>query len=160
MSKKNIGIKNVIILFICIVAPLIIGILSSYLSGNIGSKYEILSLPPLSPPGWLFGVVWPILYVLMGISIFLIVRSSYKEKSIAINLFILQLILNFIWSPIFFGIGNLWLAFVIVIILDIVVLLCIIKFKKINTVASALITPYFLWLLFATYLNISVAMIN
>lgn len=97
----------------------------------------------------------------MGIALFLIVREpGSREKSTALALFAVQLFLNFIWSIIFFAGGMLWVAFAIVLALDVAVLLCLIRFIPLNKFASWLFAPYLVWILFATYLNIAFALLN
>lgn len=140
----------------------IIGWLSSILAGDVREIYNGLILPNLSPPAYLFGIVWPILYTLIGISGYLIYKNRVSKTDQVLNyvLFILQLFLNFIWSIIFFAQSSYWLGFIIILVLDLVVFLCIIQFWKTSRTASLLLIPYFLWIIFASYLTFSVAMLN
>ncbi|GEP19505.1 TspO/MBR family protein [Pediococcus argentinicus] len=151
-----------IYLVLTIILVELIGGLSGILAGNIRSDYLALQLPPLAPPAGLFGIVWPILYCLIGISGFLLVLDSptSKAKTTNISLFIGQLFLNFIWSIIFFA-GNLyWLGLAVIILLDITVAVCIKQYYATNKYASYLLIPYLAWILFATYLTFSVAILN
>ena len=123
--------------------------------------YQSLIQPPLAPPAWIFSPVWTILYILMAISLFLYARkSAYKNKSWGYVLFFTQLLVNFAWTPAFFGVKNIVLALAIIILLDILVLFTIIEFAKISKTASRLLIPYFVWILFATYLNFGYLMLN
>lgn len=156
--KKN----RVPIFIVCLVLPLLIALLSAWIAGDLRAEYAGLALPPLSPPGWLFGIVWPVLYILMGIALFLMIDASIPsgEKMLPVLLFCIQLALNFAWSPIFFRANMLWVAFAIIILLDAALVACMISFFKVKKVAGALLVPYGLWLLFATYLNLACAILN
>lgn len=149
---------STLILFIIIVEG--IGLLSGILSGDIKSTYAALELPPLSPPDWLFGIVWPVLYALMAIAAYLIYTSSDSEKSNALFIFCVQLALNFCWSIVFFRWDLYWAATLIILVLDFLVVYTIYLFNKINATASRIMIPYLLWLLFATYLNLGVVISN
>lgn len=155
-------IKSLTCLLLFIVGIEIIGGLSGFFAGNIKEIYNNLILPPLAPPDYLFGIVWPILYALIAIAAYLIFYNLKNQKSdsqIALFYFGIQLILNFIWSIIFFK-GYFWLEVIIILLLDFIVYLCIIKFSKINRLSSFFLIPYFIWIVFATYLSISVAILN
>lgn len=149
-------------LLLFIVGVEVLGSLSSLFAGNIKEIYNSLSLPPLAPPDYLFGIVWPLLYLLIAISGYLIYQSiAFKgEKTTSYLLFAVQLGLNFVWSIVFFGGNYYWVGVVIVIILDLVVLGCILQYYKVNWAASVLLIPYLIWILFATYLTIGVAVLN
>lgn len=154
--------KGILTVIACIAFPLFLGSLSSFLSGDMREMYLRLAKPPLSPPGWLFGVVWPILYVLMGIASYRILVGSAEEqaKREAVILYALQLFVNFMWSIVFFGVSSFWTAFAVILILDILVALCIVRFGRIDAAAAGLLWPYMAWILFATYLNVAVALLN
>ena len=139
-----------------------IGILSGLLTRSATQLYgQIPDKPPLSPPGWLFPVVWTILYTLMGISAARIWAAPLTQaRSRGLNLFIAQLIVNFFWSPIFFNAQAYGLALLWVILLWILVLLMIRQFRKVDPAAAALQMPYLLWLTFASYLNWGVWRLN
>lgn len=157
---KNVKI-NWFLLIISVFAVEIIGSLSALFAGNIKQIYNELQLPVLSPPDYLFGIVWPILYALIGISGYLIYQASdSSDRVINLTLFIGQLFINFIWSILFFKFAAYWLGFMVIIILDILVLICIIKFFKSIPLSAYLFVPYFVWLLFATYLTLAVAILN
>lgn len=154
--------RRVVTLVICIAVPLAVGFFSSMLSGDIRASYEAMQMPPLSPPGWLFGIVWPILYVLMGIAIFLVFLSAgdMRRKRASVVLFIVQLALNFAWSPVFFAGGLLWVALAVIVAMDVLMVVTIGVFWGINRAAAFLMLPYFVWIFFATYLNMAFAMLN
>lgn len=123
--------------------------------------YQNLIQPALTPPAWVFPPVWTILYLSMGIALFLYARKfSYNKKGWGYVLFFTQLLVNFAWSPAFFGLKNIGLALAIVVLLDILVLLNIIEFAKVSKTASRILIPYFIWILFATYLNIEFLILN
>ncbi len=152
---------NVVKLLTAIVITQLAGVIGMKLSGSTAQLYTILAKPPLSPPGWLFGVVWPILYLLMGISLYIIYESPKSEtRENALNLFFIQLFVNAIWPAVFFRFEMYWLAVIVIILLDILVAGTIYLFHNVNKKASYLMLPYMVWILFATYLNIGVAILN
>lgn len=148
----------VLLLFFALVEG--IGALSGALSGDTGAIYQSLALPPLSPPGWLFGIVWPVLYGLMAIAAYLIYRSGDACAPRTLFWFFVQLALNFFWPLIFFRGGLYWAAALVILLLDCLVLYTISQFRSISPLAARLMIPYLLWLLFATYLNVGVALLN
>jgi translocator protein len=150
---------------------LISSIVICFLAGGIGSIFTISAIPTwyahinkpfFSPPNWIFGPVWTTLYILMGISLYLIWIKGFKTKKVrdAIVLFVIQLTLNAIWSPVFFGYKNLLLAFVIIIAMIFYVVKTILAFSKIDKRASYLLYPYLAWISFASILNFSVWFLN
>lgn len=138
------------------------GLLSSVLTGNFSALYQDVNQPTLAPPAWLFPVVWSILYVLMGISAYIIGESEADSdmKSSALSVYYAQLAVNFLWSPLFFVFKFYWFSFFWLLLLWVLVLVMIIKFSKINKAAAYLQIPYLIWLTFAAYLNFSVAILN
>lgn len=117
--------------------------------------------PSFSPPGWVFPVVWSILYALMGIGAARIHQAlPSKNKSFGLNLFIAQLVVNFFWSPIFFNLQAYGLAFFWLLLLWGLVLGMILLFRKVDPLAAKLQLPYLLWLTFAAYLNLGVWYLN
>ena len=139
-----------------------VGGLSGWLTWD-GSKSfnETVAQPPLSPPAIVFPIVWGILYALMGISAARIRLSSPSpEKNKSQNLFIVQLILNFFWSLIFFNAQAYGLAFLWLLLLWGVVLAMILQFRRVDPLAAKLQIPYLLWLTFAAYLNLGVWYLN
>lgn len=140
--------------------PLFAGILSSILTGNSFSYYEQLKQPPLAPPSFLFPIVWTILYLLLGVSFYLIQTTSSPFTSTATLLYLTQIVLNFLWAPVFFSLQNTLLAFFILILLWVVVFQMIRAFYRISPLSAWLQVPYLLWLTFAGYLNLSVLLLN
>lgn len=138
------------------------GLGTIFTSSAIPNWYAYLNKPFFSPPNWVFGPVWSTLYTLMGVSAYLIWKKGFKTQKIrnAIYLFGIQLILNAVWSPVFFGVKNLFLALVIIVFMWIYIYKTIIAFAKINKTASYLLYPYLAWVSFATLLNYSVWMLN
>ena len=150
-------------LIISILLPILAGVLGSLFTfSGMSSWYEGLVKPAFNPPGWLFAPVWTGLYVLMGCALYYIwvdgERGNLKRK--AIFFFIIQLILNALWSIIFFGLKNPTLAFVELIILLAAVVLTTHHFYKLFKPAAWLLVPYTLWLLFAGYLNLGIILLN
>lgn len=136
------------------------GLLSALLTLGNFKAYSALLQPPLAPPGWLFPVVWTILYILMGVSAYLVYECDTEEKYIGLAVYVLQLIFNFLWLIIFFNIGNLLFAFVWLVFLWVLVLAMTISFYKVNKTAGLLQIPYLLWVTFAGYLNIALYILN
>lgn len=151
-------IKNKSQLIICILIPLAIGALSALFSGNM--SYSGLNKPPLSPPSIVFPVVWTILYILMGISSYLVCTSDEPDKGKAIRVYAAQLFFNFFWSIIFFRFENYLLAFIWLLALIALIVLMIYRFYKIKPLAAYLQVPYLLWCTFAAYLNFMIYYLN
>lgn len=125
------------------------------------SWYQNLNKPFLSPPAWVFAPVWTLLYIMMFASLLLYAtKQTSRDKSWGIVLFFSQFILNLCWSPAFFMLQNIGLALIIVIILDILVLWNIVEFSKVSKPAGILLIPYFIWIVFATYLNSGFFILN
>ena len=153
----NINWKK-LLLFLAI--PLVAGGLATLLSGGMDS-YQVMNQPPLSPPGWIFPVVWTVLYLLMGIGAARVSLSAPSpERSKGLNLFIVQLVVNFFWSLIFFNARAYGFAFLWLLLLWVLVALMILSFRKIDPIAAWLQLPYLLWLTFAAYLNAGVWYLN
>ena len=153
------NIKNKSALIIFILIPLAAGSLSALLSGN-SAAYLALNKPPLSPPSFLFPIVWTILYILMGISSYIIYESETPEKNKALRLYFIQLFFNFFWSIFFFGFSMYFFAFLWLLVLIILIVLMIYQFHKISPVAAYLQIPYLIWCLFAAYLNFMIYQLN
>lgn len=150
------------LLFICIAIPLIVGGVSALLTRNSMEMFEMIAKPPLSPPGWLFPVVWTILYTLMGISSYIILTSEASREEIeeAIRLYGYQLLVNFLWPTFFFNFQWYFFALLWLVLLWILVFLMIRKFASINRWAAYLNIPYLIWLTFAGYLNAGIWWLN
>ncbi|MBM3206111.1 MAG: tryptophan-rich sensory protein [Candidatus Staskawiczbacteria bacterium] len=154
-------INSFLKLIICITISESAGILGSFFTiSAIPTWYASLQKPFLNPPAWIFGPVWVTLYLLMGISLWLIWKSDSKEKKKAIRLFLIQLVLNAIWSPIFFGGQSIGGALAVIVLLWAVIVLAILVFTRISKVAAWLLIPYILWVSFAGYLNFMLFILN
>ena len=148
-------------LLVCIAIPLAIGGISALLTSGNMKLFEEINKPPLSPPAWLFPVVWTILYVLMGIALYLVVTTRTREnKTPAIISFCAQLFFNFFWSIIFFNAQAYLFAFVWLLLLWVAIVLNIYFFNKINTTSAKLLIPYLVWVTFAGYLNLGIYTLN
>ena len=149
-------------LIICIAIALAVGGLSALVTGSFSENFAQLAQPPLSPPGWVFPVVWTILYGLMGWASYRIRTSEAPEeqKKQALILYGAQLVLNFLWSPVFFRWELRLTAFFILLGLWLLIYLTMRKFAVIDELASDLLLPYILWVTFAAYLNLGVFLLN
>lgn len=150
---------NFLKLFLTITVCELTGIISSIFSLNsIPTWYAALNKPGFSPPNWLFGPVWTILYALMGISWYLLLGKNKSEQSL--NFFYIQLGLNFLWSIIFFGMKNPELALIEIILMWGAIFLTISRSLKVSIVAAYLLLPYLAWVSFATILNAAIVVLN
>lgn len=128
---------------------------------EIPTWYASLNKPLFSPPNWIFAPVWTTLYILMGISVVLALEHAPKKKHVLIvGLFGLQLLLNLLWSAIFFGNHELFLAFIEIILLWINIFSLILIFRKYSKIAAWLLVPYLGWVSFAAFLNLSLILLN
>lgn len=155
--------KNFIKLIIALIIPQLFAIAGSlFTDTGTNSWYNLIEKPAFNPPNWVFGPVWTILYVLMGISAFLIWRQGLNKKEIrfALLIFIFQLSLNLFWSFIFFGLKNPGIALTEIISLWFAILATILAFYQINKIAAYLLIPYILWVSFAAFLNYSIWNLN
>lgn len=157
------GYKKIIILAGFLAVPLLVGFLSSLLV-NIPQteQYADFIQPSFAPPGWLFGPVWTVLYLLMGWSAFLVWRRGWHKPAVraALTVFSLQLLFNFFWTIIFFGLGLRGWALIEIALLWILILLNLILHYRQNKLAGWLLLPYLLWVSFATVLNFAIWRLN
>lgn len=145
-------IKIILLILLCN----FVGAVGSYFTfSSISNWYVYLNKPFFNPPNYLFGPVWTLLYTLMGISAFL----AWKNKK-AMKYFWIQLFLNGIWTPIFFGARNLGLAFIVIVVLLVYIVKTIQAFAKVNKTASYLLYPYLAWVSFASLLNFTLWYLN
>ncbi|MBQ6020787.1 MAG: tryptophan-rich sensory protein, partial [Clostridia bacterium] len=142
-------------LIICLIVPLAVGGLSALLTGNAMQSFNNVAKPPLSPPGWLFPVVWTVLYLLMGYASYLVVREQ-KPTDTSLAVYGLQLFFNFCWSIIFFRFESYLFAFVWLVLLWLLILAAILLFRRTSKTAAYLLIPYLLWVSFAGYLNFGI----
>lgn len=158
MKTKNF-LEAAAAIVICELAGLIGSI---FTTSAIPSWYNGLVKPQLAPPNWLFGPVWTLLFALMGIAVYLVWRRFLQRdmKKIALWIFGGQLVLNILWSVLFFGLRSPGWAFVEIVVLWLAILASIIAFSKLSRLAAWLLVPYLAWVSFATYLNYSIWMLN
>ncbi len=147
-------------LIISVLIPLIVGLISYLLSMKGVANFDMLKKPFLAPPKFLFPIVWTILYGLMGYSSYLIYESNCYHTSSCLLIYIVNLFLNFLWTPIFFGLKLHLFALIVIILLVLVIVYMIFCFLGINKKAALLQIPYLLWCLFATYLNFMFYLLN
>ena len=149
-------------MLLCILIPLAVGALAGRLSREGMSLYQTMYKPLLSPSGWVFPVVWSLLYILMGIASCLVYCSdaSLPRKKRALILYGLQLAVNFVWPLLFFRFGLQWLSFFWLLLLIGLVWACMTLFRYILPRAGKLMLPYLLWLFYAAYLNLGAALLN
>ncbi len=160
--KKKIQI-NYLKLGVSIILCQLAGLIGSIFTfPNVTTWYTTLIKPQFTPPSWAFAPVWTILYFLMGISLYLVWQTKFKKPEVktAINLFAIQLTLNVTWSFLFFGQHNPLYGLIGIILLAIAIIATIIQFNKINRNAALLMLPYLAWVLFASYLNYSIWILN
>jgi len=156
-------INNTLKLIIAIAVSELAGIIGSvFTMPSIASWYAGIVKPAFNPPAWVFGPVWTTLFALMGIAAFLVWKKGLERKDvkIALAIFIGQLVLNTLWSIIFFGLHSPGVAFIEIIFLWIAISATIIAFAKISKLAAWLLVPYILWVSFAAYLNCAIWMLN
>lgn len=148
-------------LLLCLGVPLAVGGLSALISGNMAGYRELIR-PPLSPPGWVFPVVWTVLYLLMGWASFRVSEANAPKdaKRQSLGIYGLQLLVNLLWSPVFFRLELRLAAFVILLVLWLLVCLTIHRFSAIDEKAGDLLLPYLLWITFAGYLNLGAYILN
>lgn len=153
---------SVAVLLISVLLPLLIGGISAAISSQGMAEYRNMIKPPLSPPAWVFSVAWTVLYIMMGLASYFILTADteLRNKAMSLTFYMIQLVMNFMWSIIFFNWHNYMLAFIWLIIMWIVVICCAVRFFSISRVAAFLLIPYILWLTFAAYLNLSTYMLN
>ena len=144
-------------LILSILVPLLLGTLVGILTSP---SVNTMNMPSFAPPGFLFPIVWTILYILMGVSSYIISESNSVCKDDALKTYSLQLIVNLLWSFIFFTFKLYLFAFLWIILLIVLVLLMIKKFYKISKLSAYLQIPYLLWILFAAILNFSIYLLN
>jgi len=161
MERSNLSEYPKIIVSILI--PLIVGFIGAIATlSAIPTWYAALSKPAWAPPNWLFGPVWTTLYILMGIALYLVWRQGFGRRDVrfAILIFGVQLILNLLWSIVFFSFHALLCSLFLVMLLWLAILANIIAFSVISRTAGLLLIPYIVWVSIASYLNYSVYILN
>lgn len=154
--------KNILKLIVSVVISQAAGAIGSLFTvQNIPTWYAGLNKPSFNPPNYIFGPVWITLYFMMGVAFFLVWKNSGKfDIKVPAILFIVQLVLNALWSILFFGMKNPMLGFFEIIILWVFIVLCVIKFYPVSKIAAWLLIPYLLWVSFASVLNFKLWMLN
>lgn len=158
-----IKIKSYLLLVASLLISLSIGFLGSFFTQTeSGGWYDLLLKPEFNPPNWVFAPVWTLLFVLMGISLFLVWRRSWKNILVrkGVAMFFIQLGFNLIWSYFFFGLHNPRLAFLEIIALWLAIATLMINFYRIDKRATWLLWPYLAWVSFAAFLNFSIWQLN
>lgn len=157
MNSANV-IRLVVSITVCFLPGIVGGI---GMAGGGGEWYRELVKPALNPPGWVFGPVWTALYLLMGIALYLVwSRYSVPGATLAVGVFAVQLLLNALWTPAFFGAESPLLGLVVIVPLLALIALTVGLFWRISIVAGILLIPYLAWVSFATYLNAAIWWLN
>lgn len=156
MSKKT---KQFLI---CLAIPLLVGGLSAFITRGGMDIFETINKPSLSPPGWLFPVVWTVLFILMGIASYLVLVLGKPQMEInrALLIYGIQLIFNFFWSIFFFNFSLYLFSFIWLVLLWLLILATTVLFYRISKPAGYLMIPYLLWVTFAGYLNFQIYLLN
>ena len=146
--------------------PLLFFLIYTFVWGGIGAllggKMDLSSLdqPPLTPPSWLFPVAWSILYALMAIAAYLVYVSNDTDRFYALKFYLIQVIVNALWTLFFFRLEWRLFAFIWLVILLVLVVFTAVRFKPVSRIAAYLLIPYILWLCFAGYLNLATYLLN
>lgn len=155
--------KSIFIFVLFLALPLLAGKISALMAGDMAGSYAMLNQPPFSPPAEVFPLVWGVLFLLMGISSWLVYRKALAQKQSPqyyLRPYAVQLILNICWSPLFFGLQAYWAGAVLALLLLIVVVAMIVRFNQISRPAAWLQVPYLLWSAFAVYISFGVAVLS
>lgn len=150
------------LLLLCIAVPLAVGGLSALLTKDNMLMFEYIRKPALSPPAWLFPLVWTALYILMGIASYLaaVAHAPAENKKSALVFYALQLVFNFFWPIAFFNLEAFLFALIWLLILWVLIIITSVKFFRIDKRAGWLMLPYLLWVSFAAYLNYGIYVLN
>ena len=149
-------------LLICVAIPLGVGAISALLTMDSMRIFGELNQPPLSPPAWLFPIVWMALYIAMGVASYFVLESGAEQREVrgALTLYGVQLVFNFFWSIIFFNLEWYGIAFLWLLCLLVLIIATTRAFFKIDKRAGWLMIPYIVWVAFAGYLNLGIALLN
>ena len=163
-EKKT--VREVLFAIGLIVLPLIVGVISTFITGNAMMSFGKLDQPPLAPPAWLFPVAWTVLYILMGVASLLIYRfeprneSEKKLQNAEIIVYFVQLFFNFMWTILFFRLEARWFALGWLVVMWLMIFALIYMCSKNCKAAAWCLVPYIIWCTFATYLNVMIAILN
>ncbi len=159
--KAGFSFKNLFLLVFSVLICLSAGFIGSvFTAPSIPTWYASLNKPFFSPPNWLFAPVWTLLYVLMGISLFLVLSRGIRKNEFPLSVFSVQLFLNALWSFLFFGLRSPPFAFLEIIVLWLAIAATIFLFHRISKTAALLLLPYIAWVSFAAFLNFYVMLLN
>jgi tryptophan-rich sensory protein len=149
-------------LIFSLAVPLAVGAYAAFLTQDSMKTFALLNKPPLSPPGWVFPVVWTILYLMMGFAAYLVRISRKSDSAIrsALDWYAAQLAFNFLWSIIFFNLDQYLVAFIWLVVLWFLILITTIRFYRITPAAGYLLIPYLVWVAFGGYLNLGIVLLN
>lgn len=150
-------------LFVSVVGAELVGLLGTPLTVSaIPTWYAFLNKPFFAPPNWIFGPVWTILYLMMGIAFYLIWKQGWKNQKVAAagKFFLIQLGLNFLWSPVFFGLRAPLLGLIVITAMWLMIVLTMKKLYPLSRPAFYLLVPYLLWVSFAAVLNAAIVVLN
>lgn len=153
---------------LAIAVPLCGGFIISLFTRDAMSKFGSFNQPPLAPPAWLFPVAWTALYVLMGMASYFIWKKGYDSKKAAdksasktaLIIYGIQLVFNFVWTPLFFSLGWYWPAFAWLLVMWALIIFLMVKAYRISRPAFWMLLPYIIWCTFAAYLNCGIAILN
>jgi benzodiazapine receptor len=160
---QDMKVKDIWKLVVSIVASLAAGAIGSIFTQQaIPTWYATLEKPAFNPPNWLFMPVWTLLYIMMGVAAFMVWRKGLENRQVRIALivFLVQLVLNALWSVVFFGLESPLFGLVVIAALWVAILFTVLKFYKISLAAGVLLLPYLLWVTFAAVLNGSIWLLN
>lgn len=158
----KISVNRISIFILSLFIPQFAGLIGSIVTfPAIDTWYKTLNMPPIAPPNWVFGPVWTILYVLMGVSLFLVIKDGKSKKvEEATTYYFAQIIVNVLWSFAFFGLKSPLLGFLTILLLAFLIIMTIRKFASISKVSSYFLYPYIAWVSFATILNFWIYLLN
>ncbi len=156
----KVAVVNLKRLLIALAVPLAVGALSAFASGSFSEQYAVIVKPPMSPPGWVFPIVWTLLYLAMGYASYLVMSVGGRDAKDAMTVYYVQLVLNFLWPILFFRFRLYTFSVFVLILLVAAVTVMVIRFSHVDERAGYLTLPYLIWLCYALYLNIGVAALN
>lgn len=156
-TKLDLEKTNIKSLAISIIISLGAGILSAFLTGGSMRQYADMYKPPLAPPGWLFPIIWTVLYILMGLAAWRVYESRCADKRLAFSLYGNQLLLNIVWPLLFFNLKVYFFSFAWLLLLWLMIYLTMKQFSMLDRRAGVLLFPYLVWVTFAGYLNLAIA---
>ena len=158
-AKNDNKVKVRVVAFITsILVPMLVGVFSAFLTAEDMKIYETMEQPPLSPPGWLFPIVWTILYAVMGVASYIVCASDadVNQKRRAMGVYVAQLLMNMFWSTLFFTYERYLLSLIWLLVMWVQILICTVRFFRIQRAAGYMMAGVLAWTTFAAYLNIAI----